>query len=68
MKLKPGIVMLIAPVALSFGLWIDQMIAQETHNTFRQPEIKIETVDQSNTDHKIESAQVSEPSSIIAFM
>ena len=70
MKLKPGIVLLIMPVALSFGLWVDQMIAKETHNAARQQEIKIETVDQpKDADHNnSESTSTSGTSGIIAFM
>lgn len=70
MKLKPGIVLLITPVALSFGLWVDQMIARETHAPARQQEIRIETVDQpKNADSKdSESTSTSGTTGIIAFM
>jgi len=66
MKLKPGIVLLIMPVALSFGLWVDQMIAQETHERARQQEIRMETVDQPNADNK--DGESTPTSRIIAFM
>jgi hypothetical protein len=67
MKLKPGIVLLIAPLALSFGLWVDQMIAQETHDPARQQEIRIETVDQPNADNSQDKESIP-TARIIAFM
>lgn len=68
MKLKPGLVLLIAPLALSFGLLVDQIIASETHAPSRQQEIQVETVDQPNADHKeVENTPTSDISEIIAF-
>lgn len=67
MKLKPGLVLLITPVALSFGLWVDQMIAQETHDPARQQETRIETVDQPNADNS-KDRESTPTARIIAFM
>ena len=66
MKLKPGLVLLITPVALSFGLWVDQMIAQEMHDPARQQEIRMETVDQPRADNKDDESTL--VSKIVAFM
>ena len=67
MKLKPGLVLLITPVALSFGLWVDQMIAQEMHNPARQQETRIETVDQPSADNSQDRESIP-TARIIAFM
>jgi hypothetical protein len=66
MKLKPKTVLLIAPVALSFGLWIDQMIASERYAPARQHEIRIETVDQQKAGDQEEKSTLI--SKVVAFM
>ncbi len=66
MKLKPKTVLLIAPVALSFGLWADQMIANEGPASARQNEIRIELVDQQEADDKEDKSTFI--SRVIAFM
>jgi hypothetical protein len=66
MKLKPKTVLLIAPVALSFGLWIDQMIASERYAPARQHEIRIETVDQQKSGDQEEKSTLI--SKVVAFM
>ena len=66
MKLKPRTVLLLAPVALSFGLWADQMIAWEGPTSARQDEIRIELVDQQEAGDKEEKSTFI--SRVIAFI
>jgi hypothetical protein len=66
MKLKPRTVLLLAPVALSFGLWVDQMIASERYAPARQHEMRIETVEQQKAGDPEEKSTLI--SRVVAFM
>ncbi len=50
MKLKPKIVILFAPIALSFGLWVDHIADWQAHAPATQQEVRIEMVNQSEAD------------------
>ena len=66
MKLKPRTVLLLAPLALSLGLWADQMIASEDPASDRQDKTRIEFVNQQEADDKEEKSTFI--SRVIAFM
>lgn len=66
MRLKPKTVLLLAPVALSFGLWVDQMIASERHAPARQHEMRIEIVDQQKAGDQEEKSTLI--SRVVAFI